>query len=105
MTSHQFRRIIRNLLYNQRSHHFLHEFINFARSPYDMHGYDHNVTYTVNPPVEVSDDSSSDDNENHPPGIRSSSNRVSRQEVYERNLYAYNLVTPRKLEMSASFYR
>ena len=35
--------------------HFVHEFLNFARSPYDMIGYDHNVQYNPHE-VDITED-------------------------------------------------
>ena len=47
--------------------HFLHEFLNYARSPYDLIGYDRSVEYTprflVQIEPQVVDVSSSSDNE------------------------------------------
>lgn len=39
------RRYFQGLL-RERTMHFLHEFLNYARSPYDMIGYDRSVEYT-----------------------------------------------------------
>lgn len=44
MTSREFRRRIRTFIPNHTDH-FVHELINFARSPYDIIGYDRNVAY------------------------------------------------------------
>lgn len=45
MTSHDFASRIRALVPNHTDH-FIHELINYARSPYDLVGYDRFVTYT-----------------------------------------------------------
>ncbi|KAG5894943.1 hypothetical protein JTB14_023292 [Gonioctena quinquepunctata] len=45
-------RTFRNLLYeylDNKTDHFIHEFYNFMRSPFDMIGYDRNVIYTERP--------------------------------------------------------
>lgn len=44
MTSREFRRRIRTFIPNHTDH-FVHELINFARSPFDIIGYDRNVAY------------------------------------------------------------
>lgn len=44
MTSREFRRRIRAIVPNYTDH-FVHELINFARSPFDIIGYDRNVAY------------------------------------------------------------
>lgn len=46
MSSQEFRSNIRQFIPSQNVDHFIHELINFARSPYDMVGYDRYVTYT-----------------------------------------------------------
>lgn len=51
MTSREFRRRVAPLVPNH-TNHFIHELINFARSPFDMIGYDRNVAYC---PVFVDD--------------------------------------------------
>lgn len=45
MTSAEFRSNIRALVPNHTDH-FIHELINYARSPYDLIGYDRHVTYS-----------------------------------------------------------
>lgn len=45
MTSRTFRRRIHAYIPPQTDH-FIHEFVNYARSPYDMVGYDRNVMYS-----------------------------------------------------------
>lgn len=45
MTSPEFRNRIRPLVPNHTDH-FIHELINYARSPYDLIGYDRYVTYS-----------------------------------------------------------
>lgn len=45
-------RTFRNLLYeylDNKTDHFIHEFYNFMRSPFDMIGYDRYVTYSERP--------------------------------------------------------
>lgn len=44
MTSRQFRRRVHDYV-PENTEHFIHELVNFARSPYDMVGYDRNVMY------------------------------------------------------------
>lgn len=44
MTSREFRRRVRTFVPNY-TEHFVHELINFARTPYDIIGYDRNVAY------------------------------------------------------------
>ncbi|XP_056634328.1 E3 ubiquitin-protein ligase Topors-like [Diorhabda sublineata] len=47
-------RTFRNLLYeylDNKTDHFIHEFYNFMRSPFDMIGYDRQVIYTERPPT------------------------------------------------------
>ncbi|XP_050315973.1 E3 ubiquitin-protein ligase Topors-like isoform X2 [Anthonomus grandis grandis] len=66
-------RTFRNLLheyFNVKTDHFIHEFYNFMRSPFDMVGYDRNITYHSRPTsspvpvieetVEIPDDNSND---------------------------------------------
>jgi E3 ubiquitin-protein ligase Topors len=45
ITSEEFRQYFRRYCRNS-TNHFIHEFLNYARSPYDMIGYDRNVRYT-----------------------------------------------------------
>jgi E3 ubiquitin-protein ligase Topors len=45
ITSEDFRQYMRRHCRNS-TNHFIHEFLNYARSPYDMVGYDRNVRYT-----------------------------------------------------------
>ncbi|XP_044745717.1 E3 ubiquitin-protein ligase Topors-like [Coccinella septempunctata] len=59
-----FRNLLRSALGN-RTDHFVHEFYNFMRSPFDMVGYDRHVNYyerptTPTPFIDVSEDDSSD---------------------------------------------
>lgn len=53
MTSQEFRSNVRQFIPSQNVDHFIHELINFARSPYDMVGYDRFVTYTIRPESEL----------------------------------------------------
>lgn len=51
MTSREFRRRVRSIV-PSHTNHFVHELVNFARSPFDMIGYDRNVIYS---PIFVDD--------------------------------------------------
>lgn len=62
--SRPFRVLLRSYL-NNRTDHFVHEFYNFMRSPFDMIGYDRHVNYferptTPIPSVDISEDDDSD---------------------------------------------
>ncbi|XP_030760075.1 E3 ubiquitin-protein ligase Topors-like [Sitophilus oryzae] len=67
--SRTFRNLLRDYL-DTKTDHFIHEFYNFMRSPYDMFGYDRSIIYTSRPTsptpvleedtVEVFDDNSND---------------------------------------------
>ncbi|KAJ8925565.1 hypothetical protein NQ315_009405 [Exocentrus adspersus] len=62
-------RTFRNLLYqylDNKTDHFVHEFYNFMRSPFDMIGYDANIIYTERPRspapyIDVSDNDNDSD--------------------------------------------
>lgn len=62
-------RTFRNLLYeylNNKTDHFVHEFYNFMRSPFDMIGYDRHIVYTERPQspapyIDVSDNDNDSD--------------------------------------------
>lgn len=63
MTSREFRRRV-SILVPNHTNHFIHELINYARSPYDMIGYDRNVQYNpifINDAVVVVSSSDDDD--------------------------------------------
>lgn len=45
ITSVEFRRVMEPY-FREHTVHFVHEFYNFARSPYDLYGYDNNVQYS-----------------------------------------------------------
>ncbi|XP_074027312.1 uncharacterized protein isoform X2 [Leptinotarsa decemlineata] len=66
--SRTFRNLLYEYLYN-KTDHFIHEFYNFMRSPFDMIGYDRNVIYTERPQspppyvVMLQDEASDDGND------------------------------------------
>ncbi|KAK9876185.1 hypothetical protein WA026_011303 [Henosepilachna vigintioctopunctata] len=62
--SRSFRNLLQTYL-GERTDHFVHEFYNFMRSPFDMIGYDRHVIYmgrptTPTPFIDISEDNSSD---------------------------------------------
>ena len=55
-----------------RTDHFQHELYNFARTPFDLSGYDRNVTYSTraSPHTEVVSSGSSSEGEGGQPGVQ-----------------------------------
>lgn len=60
--SRDFKDRIRNYL-RDYTDHFIHEFINFLRAPYDMIGYDQHVRYSLRQPEHTNSISDSDDSD------------------------------------------
>ncbi|CAG9859424.1 unnamed protein product [Phyllotreta striolata] len=66
LRNHVRSRAFHNLLFeylDSETEHFIHEFYNFMRSPFDMIGYDRHVVYSMNPHTVTIDDGSESGND------------------------------------------